>query len=248
MKIVVIGGTGLIGSRLIALLRERGHEAVAASPATGVDTLTGAGLAEVLTGARVVVDVSNSPSFADADVLAFFQTSGHNLLAAERAAGVAHHVALSVVGADRAPESGYLRAKVAQEELIRESGVPFTILRATQFFEFLGAIAGAGTVDGVVRVPSGPMQPVAADDVAATLAELAPGEPAGGIVELGGPDACPLDDLLRRYLAATGDDRPVVGDPAARYFGTAIGPDTLITGAGARIGGITLTDWLTKRD
>ena len=203
MKIVVIGGTGLIGSKVVAKLRERGHEAVPASPATGVDTITGAGLAGALAGAQVVVDVANSPSFEDAAVLDFFRTSGRNVLAAEQAAGVGHHVALSVVGADRLPDSGYLRAKIAQEELIAASGVPHTIVRATQFFEFLGTIADGVTVDGVVHGSPALIQPVAADDVAAALAEVAVAGPVNGVVDLAGPVAEPSPQV-RKAIEVTG--------------------------------------------
>jgi uncharacterized protein YbjT (DUF2867 family) len=247
MKVVVIGGTGLVGSKLIRLLTARGHEAVAASPSSGVDSVTGAGLAEALAGAGVVVDVTNSPSFAAGDVLAFFTASTGNLLAAERAAGVGHHVAVSIVGADLLPDGGYLRAKVAQERLIRESGVPYTILRATQFLEFLGAMADAGTVDGVVRASTGLIQPVAADEVAATLAEIVDGPPAG-LVELAGPEAAPLATMLRRYLDATHDDREVIADPAAPYFGTLLAETSLVPVDGReRIGKVTLAGWLADR-
>ncbi|MFI7546731.1 SDR family oxidoreductase [Actinoplanes sp. NPDC049599] len=244
MKIVVIGGTGLIGSQLVAQLRGRGHEAVPASPASGVDTITGAGLAEALAGARVVVDVANSPSFDDHAVLDFFRTSGRNVLAAERAAGVGHHVALSVVGADRLADSGYLRAKLAQEELVKEAGVPWTIVRATQFFEFLGAIAGAATTDGTVRVPPALMQPVASADVAATLAEVALGAPVNGTIELAGPEQVPMDDLIGRYLAATGDGRPVTADPHARYFGAEPDLKALVPAGEHRTGGTDLAGYL----
>jgi uncharacterized protein YbjT (DUF2867 family) len=244
MKIVIIGGTGLIGTRLGERLRTAGHEAVAASPATGVDTLTGEGLAEVLTGSDVVVDVSNSPSFEDVAVLDFFQTSGKNLLAAEEAAGVGHHLAVSIVGADRLPDSGYLRAKLVQEDLVEGSGVPFTILRSTQFFEFLGAIVAGGTEDGEIRLPDALLQCVAADDVAATLAELAAGEPVRGRVELGGPEALPFAEFAGRWLAHRGDDRRVIADPHARYFGTELQTSSLVAGPGARLGHVHLADWL----
>ncbi|MFI5937688.1 SDR family oxidoreductase [Actinoplanes sp. NPDC051494] len=250
MKIVVIGGTGLIGSKLVHLLGRAGHEVVAASPDTGVDTLTGHGLAEVLTGARVVVDVSNSPSFADADVLDFFRTSTGNLLAAEKVAGVAHHVALSVVGADRLPDSGYLRAKVAQEALIEQGGVPWTILRATQFFEFLRAIAASATDGDTIRLTPRLFQPVAADEVASTLAELATGTPSGAVAELGGPETFPMATLVERYLAAAGGDEParkVIADPATGYFGAVLDDTSLVTGPGARIGAIGFPDWLAAR-
>jgi uncharacterized protein YbjT (DUF2867 family) len=247
MKIVLIGGTGLIGSRLGERLRAAGHEAVAASPATGVDTLTGQGLAEVLTGADVVVDVSNSPSFEDVAVLDFFQTSGKNLLAAEEAAGVGHHLAVSIVGADRLPDSGYLRAKLVQEALVEASTVPFTILRSTQFFEFLGAIVAGGTDGGEIRLPDALLQCVAADDVADTLADLAVGEPVRGRVELGGPEALPFAVFAERWLANRGDDRRVTADPHARYFGTELQTSSLVAGPGARRGRVHLADWLATR-
>jgi uncharacterized protein YbjT (DUF2867 family) len=247
MKIVVIGGTGLIGSKLVHLLTEKGHEAVPASPNSGVDTVTGVGLTEVLTGADVVVDVANSPSFDAAAVLDFFRTSGRNLLAAEKAAGVGHHVALSVVGADRLRDSGYMRAKIAQEELIKAAGVPYTILRATQFFEFLGAIAGGGAAeDGTVHLSPALAQPVAADDVAATLAGVAVGAPVNGTIELAGQEAVPLEDIVRRYLQATGDDRTVTGDPAARYFGADIDDRSLVPAGDHHVGAISFADWLSS--
>lgn len=244
MKIVIIGGSGLIGSKLRERLQSSGHDAVPASPATGVDTLTGAGLAEVLTGAEVVVDVSNSPSFEDLAVLEFFQTSGKNLLAAEEAAGVAHHVAVSVVGADRLPDSGYLRAKVAQESLVEASSVPFTLLRSTQFFEFLGAIVSGGADRDGIRLPDALLQPVAADDVVDTLADLAVAAPLMGRVELGGPEALPFAEFARRWLANRGDERTVTADPDARYFGTRLQTDALVAGPDARIGRVHLADWL----
>lgn len=244
MKVVVIGGTGLIGSKVVQRLTAAGHEAVAASPASGVDTMTGAGLEQALTGADVVVDVSNSPSFEDAAVLDFFTTAGRNVAAAEKATGVRHHVAVSIVGADRLPASGYLRAKVAQEAVIEESGVPWTILRSTQFFEFAGGIAQAGTDGDVVRLPDAELQPVAADDVADTVAALAMSEAARGRVELGGPEALPFADFVRRYLANRGDERKVVADPHARYFGTELSDGELVAGPGAAHGTVTLTEWL----
>ena len=247
MKIVVIGGTGLIGKKLIPLLRERGHEAVAASPDSGVNTLTGEGLAEVLAGAQVVVDVSNSPSFEDEAVLEFFETSARHLLAAEAAAGVGHHVALSVVGADRIPDSGYLRAKVAQERLIEGGKVPYTIVRATQFFEFLGGIAGSGADGGAVRLPDAPMQPLAADDVAAALADIATGPPANATLELAGPEVQSIAAFVRRALAAGGDTRTVIADPQARYFGAALDARGLTPdGANPRIGPTRFEDWLRR--
>jgi uncharacterized protein YbjT (DUF2867 family) len=244
MKIVVIGGTGLIGSKLVRRLTAQGHEAVPASPASGVNAVTGEGLAGVLAGAQVVVDVANSPSFADADVLAFFEASSRNLLAAEAAAGVGHHVALSVVGADRLPDSGYLRAKVAQEALIKGGPVPWTILRATQFFEFLRGIADAATTDGVARLSPGLMQPVAADDVADTLAAIVVGAPANATVELGGPQAAPMAGFVRTYLRAKGDTRTIEVDPHARYFGTELDDKSLTPGDAPHLGAITVDEWL----
>jgi uncharacterized protein YbjT (DUF2867 family) len=247
MKIVVIGGSGLIGKKLIPLLRARGQEAVSASPSSGVNTLTGEGLAEALQGAQVVVDVSNSPSFEDRAVLEFFETSTRNILAAEAAAGVGHHVALSVVGADRLPDSGYMRAKVAQERLIKGGKVPYTIVRATQFFEFVGAIAESGADGGAVRVPDAPMQPLAADDVAAALADVAVGPPANATLELAGPEAQPMAAFVRRALAASGDTRAVVADPQARYFGTALDARGLTPdGANPRIGPTRFEEWLRR--
>ena len=219
MKIVVIGGSGLIGKKLVPILRKRGHEAVSASPSSGVNALTGEGLAEALAGANVVVDVSNSPSWADAAVMEFFDTSTRNLLAAEAAAGVGHHVALSVVGADRMPDSGYMRAKVNQEKLIEAGGVPYTIVRATQFFEFLGGIADSGAEGDTVRLSTAPMQPLAADDVAAALADVAVGAPLNATVELAGPEAMSIAEFVGRFMAASGDKRTVIADPQARYTG-----------------------------
>ena len=247
MKIVVIGGTGLIGSKVVSELVERGHEAVAASPNSGVNTLTGEGLAEALLGADVVVDVSNSPSFAPDDVMDFFTTSTTNLLSAEREAGVAHHVALSVVGADRLPDSGYLRAKVAQERLIAESGQPYTILRATQFYEFVRRIADEATVDGTARVSTGLMQPIAAADVSAAVARAAQAEPANAIVEIGGPEKLGMDELIRRGLVAAGDTRAVVSDPEAPYFGTKLTGDELTPGPDAELSTLTFADWLAAQ-
>jgi uncharacterized protein YbjT (DUF2867 family) len=246
MKIVVIGGTGLIGSKLVGILRERGQEVLAASPASGVNAVTGEGLAAALAGAQVVVDVSNSPSFADADVLAFFEQSSRNLGAAEAAAGVRHHVALSVVGTDRLPDSGYFRAKLAQEKLIREAGIPYTIVRATQFFEFMGAIGKSAASDGAIRLPSVLMQPVAADDVAATLADAALAAPVNGMIELAGPEQFRMNDLVQRALAAGGDTRAVSIDPKARYFGAAVDDGSLVPGPGPRIGAIRYGAWLQR--
>jgi uncharacterized protein YbjT (DUF2867 family) len=244
MKIVVIGGTGLIGSKLVKNLRGNGHDAVPASPSLGVNTLTDEGLAKALTGADVVVDVTNSPSFEDKAVLEFFETSTRNIIAAEAAAGVKHHVALSVVAADLIPDSGYMRAKVAQERLIAASGVPYTILRATQFFEFLGAIAGPGA--GTVRVSDAPMQPLAADDVAAALADVAVGSPANGMLEVAGPESLSIAAFVGKALAANGDPRSVVADPQARYYGAVL-DDLGLTprGANPRIGPTRFTDWLS---
>lgn len=247
MKIVVIGGTGLIGKKLIPLLRQRGHDVVSASPSSGVNTLTGEGLAEAFRDTRVVVDVSNSPSFEDKAVLEFFETSGRNILAAEAAAGVGHHVALSVVGADRLPDSGYMRAKVAQEKLIQGGKVPYTIVRATQFFEFLGGIAGSDTHGGAVRLPDAPMQPLAADDVAAALADVAVGLPLNATLELAGPETQSIAEFVRRALAAGGDPRTVIADQQARYFGAALGTRGLTPdGARPRIGPTRFEEWLSR--
>jgi uncharacterized protein YbjT (DUF2867 family) len=247
MKIVVIGGTGLIGSKLVALLRQRGQEVLAASPDTGVNTLTGEGLPEALAGARVVVDVANSPSFEDAAVMKFFQTTCRNLLAAEATAGVRHHVALSIVGADRLPNSGYLRAKVAQENLIKAAETPFTILRSTQFFEFGGRIADEGSDGTTVRVPAGAMiQPILSDDVVAVLADIALGEPVNGTVEVGGPERFRFDEFITRALTAKNDKRKVVADAHARYFGTELGEDSLVPVGKARIGQTRFDAWVSR--
>ena len=247
MKIVVIGGGGLIGAALVARLRERGHEVLAASRSSGIDAVTGAGLPAAVAGADVVVDVANSPSFEDAAVSAFFEASTRNLLAAEGAAGVGHHVALSVVGAERLPDSGYMRAKVAQERLIRSAGIPYTIVRATQFFEFVGAIAGSGTEGGTVRLPPALMQPVAAGDVSAALADVAVNEPANGTVELAGPEPLRMDQLVRRFLAATQDERQVTTDAQARYYGAAVDDRSLTPGDNPRLGSTRFEDWLAQR-
>jgi uncharacterized protein YbjT (DUF2867 family) len=247
MKIVVIGGSGRVGSNVVRRLAAQGHEAVPASPDTGVDTITGDGLAEVMTDADVVVDVSNSPVWEDDAVREFFTTSTRNLLAAERAAGVGHHVAVSIVGADLLPDSGYLRAKVAQEAEIEAGGVPYTILRCTQFLEFLPQIVESGAEDDGVRLSTGRMQLVAVDDVAAAVAELATGSPATGRVELGGPEALSIDAWARRLFAATGDDRQVIADPHARYFGTELHGGELTTGDGARIGAIDFDAWFAAQ-
>jgi uncharacterized protein YbjT (DUF2867 family) len=245
MKIVVIGGTGLIGSKLLNKLREHGHEAVAAAPNTGVNTLTGEGLAEVLKGASVVVDVSNAPSWEDAAVLNFFETSTRNLLSYEGAAGIGHHVALSVVGTDRLSESGYFRAKIAQEKLIKESPLPYTIIRATQFFEFLKDLADISVVDGKVHVPPVLFQPMAADDVASAVGKVAVGPPENGIVEIGGPEQFRIDDLVRRRVAALKDPREVIADPNALYSGARISDKTLVPGKNARLGETHFETWLT---
>jgi uncharacterized protein YbjT (DUF2867 family) len=245
MRIVVIGGSGLIGSRLVERLAPAGHDVVAASPATGVNTLTGQGLAEVLAGTDVVVDVSNSPSFADEDVLNFFRTSTATLLAAERAAGVGHHVALSIVGADRMLGSGYMRAKVAQEELIRDGGVPWSVLRATPFFEFIGGIVASGTQGDVVRLSDALLQAVAADDVVEVLADAATGRPVGGIVEVGGPEALPIAEFGRRWLRNRNDRREVVTDHSVGYFGALVDDTSLVPGPDARIRHVKFSDWLT---
>ncbi|WP_037362040.1 SDR family oxidoreductase [Amycolatopsis orientalis] len=244
MKIVVIGGTGRIGSQVVRLLD--GHEAVAAAPSTGVNALTGEGLSEVLRGVDVLVDVSNSPSFADDDVMDFFQRSTGNLVRAAREAGVRQFVALSVVGADELPDSGYLRAKVAQEKLIQASGLPYTIVRATQFLEFADAIADTSTVDGVVRLSDGGAQPIAAEDVAVAVARAAGEPPVGGIVEIGGPEVLPMDEWIRRVLTAREDPREVVTDPEAKYFGAVLGKESLVPAEGAGRGKIGLTEWLNS--
>jgi uncharacterized protein YbjT (DUF2867 family) len=246
MKVVIIGGSGLIGSKLVARLREQGHEAVPASPDSGVNTLTGEGLADVLPGAAVVVDVSNSPSFEDAAVLKFFETSTSNLLAAEAAAGVGHHVALSVVGSDRAPDSGYLRAKVAQEKLIRNSSIPHSIVRATQFFEFFKRIADEATHGDTVRIAPVLFQPIAAEDVAKAVGQVAVSAPVNGIVEIAGPQQFRFDEFIRLGLAARQDPRVVIADPNAHYFGAELGERTLVPEADARLGEIRFEDWLGK--
>ena len=246
MKIVVIGGTGLIGSKLVEKLREAGHDPLAASPDSGVDTLTGEGLAGALEAAEVVVDVSNAPVWSDAAALEFFQTSTRNILAAEVAAGVSHHVALSVVGTDRLPDSGYFRAKLAQEEAIKAATVPYTIVRATQFFEFIGRIAESNTDGQTVRVPPVLVQPEAAEDVAAALAVAAVGAPVNGTVELAGPERFRLDELARRVLDANGDTRRVTADHGARYFGAALDDRSLIPSDDARIAPTRFEDWLSQ--
>jgi len=246
LKIVVIGGSGLIGSRLVTNLRLLGHNVFAASPSAGVNTVTGEGLAKALEGAQVVVDVANSPSFEDGPVMEFFQKSGRNLLAAEAAAGVKHHVALSVVGTERLLASGYFRAKLEQERLIKASPVPFTIVRATQFFEFVKVIAHGGAVGDSVRLPPAMMQPIFSDDVAALLAGITVGAPANGTIEIAGPDRIPQDELIREFFRATGDTRPVITDPGAIYFGVKIDDRSLTPGAGARLGPTRFKDWLGR--
>ena len=246
MRIVVIGGSGLIGSKLVASLDARGYEAVPASPNTGVNTLTGDGLADVLEGAPVVVDVSNSPSFEDAAVLAFFETSTRNLLTYEAASGVTHHVALSIVGIDRLPENGYFRGKLAQEKLIKESSIPYSIVRATQFFEFVKGIADTSVVANGVRVAPVLIQPMAADDVASAVGRVAAGTPLNGTLEVAGPDRFRFDDFIRRGLAARGDPREVVADPHARYFGAELGEYSLVPGASAELGKMHFEDWLSQ--
>jgi uncharacterized protein YbjT (DUF2867 family) len=247
MKIVVIGGSGRVGSNVARRLASQGHDPVPASPVTGVDTITGDGLADVMAGADVVVDVSNAPNWDDDAVLEFFTTSTRNLLAAERDAGVGHHVAVSIVGAEHLPDSGYMRAKVAQEAEIAAGTVPYTILRATQFFEFLPQIVDAGGDGDSVRLSTGLMQLVAVDDVAATVAELATSPPVGGRVELGGPEALGIDAWARRLFAATGDERTVIGDPHARYYGTELHGGELTPGAGARIGALDFDAWFATQ-
>ena len=246
MKIVVIGGSGLIGMKLVKNLRQQGHEVVAASPSSGVNAVTGKGLAQALAGAQVVVDVANSPSFEDKAVLAFFETSGRNLLAAETAAGVGHHVALSVVGTDRLLASGYFRAKMAQENLIKASPVPYTIVRATQFFEFVGSIAQSATEGQTVRLPPALMQPIASDVVAAVMAEAAVKDPLNGTMELAGPEPIRLDELVRRFLSANRDGRTVTTDAHAGYFGTPVNDQSLTPGDHPRLGPTRFEDWLRR--
>jgi uncharacterized protein YbjT (DUF2867 family) len=246
VKLVIIGGTGLIGSKLVVTLRGHGHEAVAASPHTGVNTLNGEGLADVLQGASVVVDVSNSPSFEEVVAMNFFTTSTHNLLSYEAAAGVKHHVALSVVGIERLPGYPYFRAKMAQEKLIQDSSIPYSIVRATQFFEFVTTIAASATDGNIVRLPPVLIQPMAADDVAKAVGKVAMGTPVNGIVEIAGPEAFRLDELIRQGLSARHDPRQVVTDPQARYFGGIASERTLVPGDGARLGEIRFQEWLRQ--
>lgn len=244
MKIVVIGGTGLIGSKTVAILRQAGHGVVAASPNSGVNTITGEGLEHAVAGAAVVIDLANSPSFEDKAVLEFFQTSGRNLHAAEAAAGVRHHVALSIVGTDRTPDKGYFRAKVAQEKLIEAAGIPYTIIRSTQFLEFLKGIADSSMDGDKVRVSPGLFQPIAADDVAAMVADVALAPPRNGIVEIAGPERAPFNEIVARYLKAVGDHRQVVRDSEARYFGGRVEERSLVPLGEARLGRIGLDEWL----
>ncbi|NEU07849.1 SDR family oxidoreductase [Flavihumibacter sp. R14] len=247
MKIVVIGGSGLIGAQLVHKLSQLGHEIIAASPASGVNTITGEGLAEVLNGARVVVDVSNSPSFEDKAVLEFFETSSRNLLAAEKIAGVEHHVALSVVGTDRLQESGYFRAKQAQENLIEASGIPYSIVHSTQFFEFLGGIADAATEGNVVRLSPAHIQPIASADVAEAMANVSVAAPINGTVEIAGPDKLSLSDLVQKYLTRNNDPRKVTADVHARYFGVELKDEMLVPGNKARIGKIGFEKWYVNQ-
>jgi uncharacterized protein YbjT (DUF2867 family) len=247
MKIVIIGGTGLIGSKVVGKLRDQGNEAVPAAPNTGVNTLTGEGLAEVMKSTDVVVDVSNSPSFEDAAVLNFFRTSTTNILAAETAAGVRHHVALSVVGTDRLSESGYMRAKIAQEKLIEESSIPYSIVHATQFFEFLKGIADGGTQGDTVRLAPVLIQPMAAEDVATEVTRVAVGAPLNGMIEIGGPEQFRLNEIVGRYLAARDDRRSVIADPGARYYGALLGERTLVPDNNATIGETRFEDWLSRQ-
>ena len=245
MKIVVIGGTGLIGSKTVAILRQRGHEVVAASPNSGVNTITGEGVKQAVAGAQVVIDLANSPSFEDKAVLEFFETAGRNLLPAEAAAGVRHHVALSIVGVDRS-DNGYFRGKVAQEKLIEASGIPYTIIRSTQFLEFLKGIADSAAEGTIVRLPPGLFQPIAADDVAAIVAEVALAAPRNGIVEIAGPERAPFNKIVARYLKAVGDPREVARDPEARYFGGRVEERSLVPLGEARLGHIGLDEWLRR--
>jgi uncharacterized protein YbjT (DUF2867 family) len=246
MRIVVIGGTGLIGKKLVNILSQKGHEVVAASPILGINTITGEGLAKALNGTQVVVDVANAPSWEDTAVLKFFETSGRNLLAAEAAAGVGHHVALSVVGTDRLQPSGYFRAKLAQENLIKASPIPYTIVRATQFFEFVGGIAQSATEGQTVRLPPAMMQPIVSDDVAAALADIAVERPLNGTVELAGPEPIRMDELVRRFLSANRDARKVTTDVHAGYFGTAVNDQSLTPGNNPRLGPTRFEDWLSR--
>ena len=247
MKILVIGGTGLIGSKVVANLKQKGHEALAAAPNTGVNTITGKGLKEAMAGTQVVIDLANSPSFEDKAALEFFETSGRNLLAAEAASGgVGHHVALSIVGCDRTPDNGYFRAKVAQEKLIKTCGIPYTIIRSTQFLEFLGAVADLSTVGNMVRISPSLFQPIAADDVAAIVADVALAAPRNGIVEIAGPERAPFNEFVARYLKAVGDPRKVVSAPEARYYGGRVEERSLVPLGEARLGRIGFDEWLRR--
>ena len=246
MKIVVIGGTGLIGSKVVEKLKAKGHETIAAAPNTGVNTITGEGLAAALAGAEVVIDLANSPSFEDNAVLKFFEASERNLLPAETAAGVRHHVALSIVGTDRSPDNGYFRAKVAQEKLIEASGNPYTIIRSTQFLEFLKAIADSSADGNTVRISPGFFQPIAADDVAAIVADMALAPPRNGTVEIAGPERAPFNEVVARYLKASGDPRAVVSDPEARYFGSRVEERSLVPLGAARLGRIGFDEWFRR--
>ena len=245
MKILIIGGTGLIGSKTVAILRQGGHDVVAASPNTGVNTITGQGLKEAMAGSQAIIDLANSPSFEDRAVLEFFTTSEGNLLPAETAAGVRHHVALSIVGTDRS-DNGYFRAKVAQERLIETSGIPYTIIRSTQFLEFLGAIAASGADGNKVRISPGLFQPIAADDVAAIVADVALAAPRNGVVEIAGPERAPFNEVVARYLKAIGDPRVVVSDPEARYFGGRVEERSLVPLGEARLGRIGFDEWVRR--
>ncbi|HWU64028.1 SDR family oxidoreductase [Massilia cellulosiltytica] len=246
MKIVVIGGTGLIGSKTVAILRQGGHEVIAGSPKNGINSITGEGLKEAMAGAHVVIDLANAPSWEDQAVLEFFQTSSHNILAAEAATGVRHHVALSIVGTDRMPDNGYFRAKVAQEKLIEAAGSPYTIIRSTQFMEFLGGIATSSTDGNIVRLSPGLFQPIASDDVAAIVADVALAAPRNGIVDIAGPERAPFNEFVARYLKAIGDPREVVSDPDARYFGGRVDEHSLVPLGEARLGRIGLDEWLRR--
>lgn len=246
MKIVVIGGTGLIGSKTVTILRQGGHEVVAASPQNGINIITGEGLKEAMTGTQVVIDLANSPSFEDQAVLEFFETSGRNLLATEAEAGVRHHVALSIVGTDRMPDNGYFRAKVAQEKLIEASGIPYTIIRSTQFLEFLGGIATSSVDGNIVKLSPGLFQPIAADDVAAIVADVALAAPKNGIVEIAGPERAPFNEIVARYLKAVGDSREVMSDPEARYFGGRVEERSLVPLGEARLGRIGFDEWFRR--
>jgi uncharacterized protein YbjT (DUF2867 family) len=246
MKVVVIGGSGLIGKKLVTILRKKGHEVLAASPSSGVNSLTGEGLDQALAGANVCVDVTNAPSWEDAAVMTFFDTSTRTLLAAEKVAGVGHHVALSVVGADRMPDSGYMRAKVNQEKLIKAGGVPYSIVRATQFFEFLGGIADSGAKGDTVRLSTAPMQPLAADDVAAGVADVAVGAPLNAIVELAGPEKLSIAEFVSRFMAASGDKRKVIADPQATYYGAVMGSLGIAPGANPRLGPTRFEEWFGR--